>query len=90
MNNDDPKKGNIMKKFIISFFILSSTISFASVQTNMNTKWICTTNASGSVRADDKAADDKMANTQGTAAKSFAFAAKNCRDCTQIKCEVKE
>jgi hypothetical protein len=79
-----------MKKLIISFFIFSSTISFASVQTNMNEKWICTTNASGSVQADDKSADDKMANTPGTAAESFAFAAKNCRDCTQIKCEVKD
>ncbi|WP_133138012.1 hypothetical protein [Legionella rowbothamii] len=79
-----------MKKLIISFFIFSSTISFASVQTNMNEKWICTTNASSSERTDDKSADDKMANTQGTAAESFAFAAKNCRDCTQIKCEVKD
>lgn len=56
----------------------------------MNEKWICTTNASSSERTDDKSADDKMANTQGTAAESFAFAAKNCRDCTQIKCEVKD
>lgn len=79
-----------MKKLIISLFVFSSTVSFASVQTNMNTKWICTTNASASVQADDKSADDKMAKTQGTAAASFAFAAKNCRDCTQIRCEVKD
>lgn len=79
-----------MKKLIISFFIFGSAISFASVQTNMNKNWICTTNASGSVRADDKSADDKMAKAQGSAAKSFAYAAKNCRDCTQIKCEAKD
>ncbi len=78
-----------MKKLIISFFILGSSIGFAETQTDMKTKWVCTTNASSSEVAAEKAADDKAANTQGSAAHSFAFAAENCRDCTKITCEVK-
>ena len=79
-----------MKKLIIGFFILGSSISFAATQTDMNSKWICTTNASSSDVAADKAADDQMSNSQGSAAKSFAFAAQNCRDCTKITCEAKD
>ena len=78
-----------MKKLIIGFFILGSTIGFAATQTDLNSKWICTTNASSSDESADKTADDKMANTQGSAANSFAFAAQNCRDCTKITCEAK-
>ncbi|WP_058534653.1 hypothetical protein [Legionella saoudiensis] len=79
-----------MKKLIIGFFILGSSISFAATQTSMDSKWICTTNASSSDNPSDKSADDKMANTQNSAAKAFAFAAENCRDCTKITCEVKD
>ncbi|VEB35326.1 Uncharacterised protein [Legionella sainthelensi] len=79
-----------MKKLIIIFFILGSCVSFAATQTDMSSKWICTTNASSSDAAADKAADDKMANTTGPADQSFAFAAQNCRDCTKITCEAKD
>lgn len=79
-----------MKKLIIGFFILGSSVGFAATKTDLNAKWVCTTNASSSDVAEDKAADDKMANTQGSAAQSFAFAAQNCRDCTKITCEVKD
>ena len=79
-----------MKKLIIAFFALGSSISFAATQTDLSSKWICTTNASSSDAPADKAADDKMGNTQGSAAQSFAFAAQNCRDCTKITCEVKD
>ena len=79
-----------MKKLIIGVFILGSSLSFAATQSDMNSKWICTTNASSSEVAADKAADDKMANTQGSAMKSFASATQNCRDCTKITCELKD
>ncbi|KTD56590.1 hypothetical protein Lsan_2750 [Legionella santicrucis] len=79
-----------MKKLIIGFFIIASSVGFSATNTDLNAKWICTTNASSSDVAGDKAADDKMANTQGSAAQSFAFAAKNCRDCTKITCEIQE
>lgn len=79
-----------MKKLMIVFFILGSCASFAATKTDMSSKWICTTNASSSDVAADKAADDKMANTAGAADQSFAFAAQNCRDCTKITCEVKD
>ncbi|WP_454785043.1 hypothetical protein [Legionella sp. WA2024007413] len=76
-----------MKKLILAILILSSNVGFSA--TDMNSKWNCTTNASSSDVAADKAADDRMANKQGSAADSFAFAAKNCRDCTKITCEQK-
>ncbi|WP_454783543.1 hypothetical protein [Legionella sp. WA2022007384] len=76
-----------MKKLILAVFILSSNVGFSA--TDMNTNWNCTTNASSSDVAADKAADDQMANKQGPVADSFAFAAKNCRDCTKITCEQK-
>ncbi|MFT4058525.1 MAG: hypothetical protein QM652_03150 [Legionella sp.] len=79
-----------MKKLIICSLVLSSSIGFAATQTDMNSKWICTTNASSSDNPSDKSADDKMANTQGSAAQSFSFAAQNCRDCTKITCEAKD
>lgn len=79
-----------MKKLIISFFILGASASFAAANTDLNSKWICTTNASSSETATDKTADDKMANNQSSALESFNFAAKNCRDCTKITCELKE
>ncbi len=81
-----------MKKIFlaISFLMLGTSFAFAVGVTDMNSKWICTTNASSSDVATDKTADDQMANTPGAAASSFAFAEKNCRDCTKITCEVKE
>lgn len=74
----------------MGFFILGSSVGFSATATDLNSGWICTTNASSSDVAADKAADDKMANTQGSVAQSFALAAKNCRDCTKITCEVKD
>ena len=79
-----------MKKLIIGFLILGSSVGFAASQTDLNSKWICTTNASSSDAAGDKVADDKMASTQASATQAFAFAAQNCRDCTKITCEAKD
>ena len=78
-----------MKKVLIGFLILSSSISFAASKTDMQSKWICKTNASSSDVASDKAADDKMAHFEGSAAQSFSYAAENCRDCTKITCKAK-
>lgn len=80
-----------MKKLIIASLVLSTSLSFATTVTDISkSSWICTTNASSSEVEKDKAADDKMAKTAGSAASTFAFAAENCRDCTKITCEVKE
>lgn len=74
----------------ITFLAFSSSFAFAASATDMTTKWICTTNASSSELAADKAADEQMKNTAGSAADSFAFAATNCRDCTKITCEAQD
>ncbi|KTC82119.1 Uncharacterised protein [Legionella cincinnatiensis] len=75
----------------MSALILGSCVSVAATNhTNMHSKWICTTNASSGANYKDRVADDKMAHTKGSAAKSFAFAAKNCRDCIKITCEISD
>lgn len=81
-----------MKKILFGFTLLisSSAVVFAAGASDMDSKWICTTNASSSDVAADKAADEQMAKQQGSAAKSFDFAAKNCRDCTKITCELED
>jgi hypothetical protein len=66
------------------------SMSFAVTTTSVDANWTCTTNASSSADAAEKAADDQMANTTKSCADAFAFAEKNCRDCTKITCEVKE
>lgn len=68
--------------------LLGSCVCFATEPTDMKSNWICTTNASSADNYKDRVADDKMAHTPGSAEKSFAFAAKNCRDCTKITCEL--
>ncbi len=69
----------------LSFMV---SAAFAST-TALDANWSCTTNASSSSVAAEKAADDQMANGSKSAADAFAFAAKNCRDCTKITCESK-
>lgn len=79
-----------MNKIILGFSLLLVSMTTAFANTDMSAKWLCTTNASSSDVAADKAADDQMAKEQGSAAKSFEFAAKNCRDCTKITCELQD
>lgn len=79
-----------MKKLITAILVLSSFMTFAATQTHMESKWICTTNASSSEAPADKVADDKMAKSQGSAVRSFEFAAQHCRDCTKITCEAQD
>ncbi|QRN04689.1 hypothetical protein GH742_12885 [Legionella sp. MW5194] len=71
--------------------ILVSTLGFANTngKTSLDSNWVCSTNASSSDAAADKTADNEMANTAKSAADAFDFAAKNCRDCTEINCEIK-
>ncbi|STY31094.1 Uncharacterised protein [Legionella wadsworthii] len=76
-----------MKNLIMCFFILSASLSVAATQTDLKSKWVCTTNASKSDDYKESVADDKMGHTQNSAKQSFAFAAEHCRDCTKITCE---
>ncbi len=80
-----------MKTVLLSLIggslILVSASSFAVSKTDMDAKWICTTNASTSEVATDIAADEQLSTTALSATKAFALAAENCRDCTKITCE---
>jgi hypothetical protein len=79
---------NNLNLVVAGVFVITASTSMAAAKTGLHSHWICTTNASSSSVKSDKAADDKMAKTAGSAAKAFAFAAENCRDCTKITCEV--
>lgn len=78
-----------MKSFLIATSLLLSAGSscFAYTATDLNTNWVCTTNASSSSKNTDKAADDLMKKQAGSAMNAFSYAAKNCRDCTKIYCK---
>ncbi|MGC1182661.1 hypothetical protein [Legionella sp.] len=78
----------ILSLIIGSSLMIATSTVFAATKTDLATNWICTTNASSSSVAEEKAADDQMANTAKSAADAFAFAATNCRDCTKITCNV--
>ena len=78
---------NILSLVVAGFFVITASTSMAAVKTGLHSNWICTTNASSSSVKSDKTADDNMAKTAGSAAKAFAFATENCRDCTKITCE---
>ena len=79
----------IISLLIGTGFAFMMSAAFADGPTSMDANWSCTTNASSSSVAAEKAADDQMANGTKSAADAFAFAAKNCRDCTKITCESK-
>ncbi|CAM3058571.1 Uncharacterised protein [Legionella steigerwaltii] len=68
----------------------SSSSNANTPKTSMGSNWVCTTNASSSEKRADQDADKKMSDHAASAAKSFAFAQKHCRDCTQITCNVKK
>lgn len=80
---------NNLFKLIIGgvFAITASTSLAAGTATDLHANWTCTTNASSGSTDAEKAADDKLANTKGSASSSFSAAAQNCRDCTKITCE---
>jgi hypothetical protein len=79
---------NTLLSLIGSGLILLSASTFAASKTEMNDKWMCTTNASTSEVASEIAADKQMSTTSMSAAKAYLFAVENCRDCTKITCEV--
>lgn len=81
---------NILMSLIGSSVILVSASSFAVSKTDMDAKWICTTNASTSDVTSDVAADKLMSTHATTAKKAYEMAAENCRDCTKISCEVQK
>lgn len=82
-----------MKKITIlltaGLMAFSATVSVAASVTDINSNWVCTTNASKADTEAGKTADDKMANTASSAADAFNVATQNCRDCTKITCKVK-
>lgn len=67
-------------------FALMASMSFATTMTSLDSNWTCKTNSSSSSVDADKAADKDMTKTARSAADAYAFAAKNCRDCTKITC----
>lgn len=80
-----------MKKLSIlagGCLIALSSVGFSAATTDLSKQWVCTTNASSSDVAADKAADEQMKNTPGAVADAFKFASDHCRDCTEIECEV--
>ena len=79
-----------MKKLFLAILVLSSSTVFAASQTDMTKNWICTTNASTSDVAAQKAADEQMSKAKGSAAAGFNNATQNCRDCTTITCKVSD
>ena len=83
-----------MKKTLLGLIgtglILGSAVAFAANGTDVTSNWICTTNASSSELAADKAADEQMKTGAAAASDAFSFAQKNCRDCTKITCEVQK
>lgn len=80
----------ILNLIVVVFFVMTTSISMAAsaAKTELDSRWICTTNASSSAVNSSKAADDKMAKTQASVVHAFTFAKANCRDCTKITCEV--
>ncbi|TAL64011.1 MAG: hypothetical protein EPN84_04175 [Legionella sp.] len=81
---------NIILTLIGGSLILVSASSFAVSKTDMEAKWICTTNASTSEVASEIAADKQMSTNALSATKAFAAASENCRDCTKITCEAQD
>lgn len=76
---------------VLSGLVLVSTSGFAAdTKTSLDSKWICSTNASSASTDADKATDKQMSDTAKSAADAYAFAAANCRDCTKITCEVND
>lgn len=80
----------MLKILLSSGLLIASSFAYCASSTDLTTKWICTSNASSSDKADDQKADEHMKSIQGSAADSFAFAAKHCRDCTKITCEAED
>lgn len=66
---------------------LVTSLSMA-VPTPLDAHWTCKTNASSSSVASEVAADKDMSETPRSASSAYLLAAKNCRDCTKITCEV--
>jgi hypothetical protein len=83
------KKKQMFGLMITGLLAFTTTASIAASVTDINSNWICTTNASKADTEAGKAADDKLANTAASATDAFSAAAQNCRDCTKITCKVK-
>ena len=83
----------IIQSTIAGLFVIAVSTSMAATtapKTNLDSSWICTTNASSSSIDSEKATDAKMGKTVSSAVDAFAFASSNCRDCTKITCEAQK
>lgn len=81
----------IIQLTIAGLFFTAVSTSMAETtasKTNLDTNWICTTNASSSSIDAEKATDAKMQKATSSAVDAFSFASSNCRDCTKITCSV--
>ena len=77
----------IIHTIAAGFLVFTASTTMAATQTSLASHWTCTTNASSSDVAADKAADEKMGKNAVSAKEAFEFAASNCRDCNKITCE---
>ncbi len=80
----------IISLMIAGVFVIATSTTMAATKTNLDSHWVCTTNASSSSVEAEKATDDKMAKAASSAVDAFAFASSNCRDCDKITCEVQK
>ncbi|MBA3537434.1 MAG: hypothetical protein H0T84_12645 [Tatlockia sp.] len=80
---------NVISLLIGGSLILATSVGFAAEKHHAGNNWTCTTNASSAATDAEKAADKRM-EKPGSAAKAYKYALQNCRDCTQITCEVKK
>lgn len=80
----------IINLIVTGVFVLATSTSMAATKTNLDSNWICTTNASSSSIDAEKATDAQMAKAASSAVDAFAFASSNCRDCTTITCAVQK
>lgn len=86
------------KTFIIFGLLVATNQIFAATNNSNNANnpnknmqnqmWTCQTNASSSSNPADQQADDEMSKKAKSAKDAYAFALKNCRDCTKITCEI--
>lgn len=80
---------SISSLLLAAGLVLMSSVALAKT-TSLDANWTCSTNASSSSVDADKAADKEMSGTAKSAVDAYAFAAKNCRDCTKITCEAND
>lgn len=82
---------NSVLVLVVSLFAMSSGFAATKMMDTMDkSMWYCTTNATSAASGTPAYnADKEMNDNAKMGAASFAFALKNCRDCTKITCTKK-